>query len=654
MTQAGGTTMFGRMRSRAKIGAHRIRGSSEHVQCPFPGHEARPAPRSIIGLTCLGLILSASLGLLLPSARAQTDPKNVEPAHEIGLDAVVCVEIPQPEALIDRLLDPRTQKYLSVLPQYRQFLEGEQFKQLQAVANLIATQVGTTWERGLRDLTGGGIIAVVAGQEPRISLLITPKDPALLQKAHQVLLKMARQDAKDKGTPDPVRMSNHHGLDVYMIGGEKGPAYAIIAGKLAISNSLKNLERLIEEHDNARSTGDRHGAIRVKPALTRIADQPEWKALRERQGSDVVAWGYVNLEKLKQLDAQRFTLPPRANPGITFLFASWYEALRRAPVIKGSIRWSTSELGATLELPLSKEGRPAMVKGYVPEAGHGNAPLLRPPGTIASLSLWRDFGTLWESRADLFAPEVAQGLAQLDTVAGQFFGGREFGPDVLGGFDPHVRLVVADQDYRGLKPEPDPKIPAFALVAELNAPDDDFAPRLKIAFQSLVAISNVEAAQKKAPVMELGSENVEGITMATTRFLVPRTSAPASEQALQRYNYTPAAAQVGKFFILSSSTSLARDLVKELKAAGGGRSIGSEATSTLTLEADGPELARLLEKNHSRMVMQSVLKQGETKEKAEQRVGLNLSLLRYLRHGQLVVRDDPDATRFQLKFELSH
>jgi hypothetical protein len=272
--------MFGRMSSRAKIGAHRTRWSSVHVQCPFPGHEARPARRSRIRLTCLCLILSASPGLLLPSARAQIDPKKVEPAHEIGPDAIVCVEIPQPEALIDRLIDPRTQEYLGVLPQYRRFLEGDQFKQLQAVANLIATQIGTTWERGLRDLTGGGIIVVVAGQEPRISLLITPKDPALLQKAHQVLLKMARQDAKDKGMTDPVRMSNHHGLDLYTVGGEKGPAYAIVAGKLAISNSLKNLERLIDEHDNPRSTGDQRGVIRVKPALTRLADQPEWKALR--------------------------------------------------------------------------------------------------------------------------------------------------------------------------------------------------------------------------------------------------------------------------------------------------------------------------------------------------------------------------------------
>jgi hypothetical protein len=620
MTPAGGTTMIGQIVSRAKLGTHRSRRSRSNLRC---------------------LILLASLGVLLPYARAQ----NVAAAPVIGSDSVAFVEIPHPENLIDRLLDPNTQKYLGALPQYRRFLEGDQFKQIQMVARMIATQVGTTWERGLRDLTGGGIIAAVesdARKEPRIYLLITPKDPALLKRTLQVLLKMARQDTKDKGKPDPVRTSSYHGLDVYTLGGEQGPAYAIIAGMLAISNSSQNLERLIDEHDD-----------RGKPALTRIAERPEWKARRERLGPDAVAWGHVDLEKLKQLDATRFTLPARGNTGIVLLFGSWYEALRRAPAIEASIRWSTSELGATVELPLSKDGRPEIVKGYLPEAGHGNGPLLRPPGTIASLSLWRDWATLWESRAELFSPETVQGFAQLDTVAGQFVGGREFGPDVLGAFAPHWRLVVADQDYRSLKPEPDPKIPAFALVAELNSAEDDFASRLKIAFQTIIAISNVEAAQKKAQVLELGSENVEGITMATTHFLVPRTSAPANEQARQRYNFTPAAAQVGKFFILSSSTDLARSLVKELKSANGGQGITSEAKSTLTLEADGPELARFLEKNHGRMVMQNVLKQGETKEKAEQRVALNLAVLNYLRHGQLIVRDDPDATRFQLKLELA-
>jgi hypothetical protein len=54
------------------------------------------------------------------------------------------------------------------------------------------------------------------------------------------------------------------------------------------------------------------------------------------------------------------------------------------------------------------------------------------------------------------------------------------------------------------------------------------------------------------------------------------------------------------------------------------------------------------------MVMQSMLTQGETKEKAEQRVDRNLSLLRYLDHGQFTIRDGADSTRFELKLQLAH
>ena len=84
------------------------------------------------------------------------------------------------------------------------------------------------------------------GQGPRVYLLITPKNKELLERANQVLLKLARQDAKDKGKPEPVKTSDHRGVAVHALGGENGIAYGLVAGKLAISNSVKNLERLID------------------------------------------------------------------------------------------------------------------------------------------------------------------------------------------------------------------------------------------------------------------------------------------------------------------------------------------------------------------------------------------------------------------------
>ena len=136
---------------------------------------------------------------------------------------------------------------------------------------------GPHWDRGLRDLTGGGIVAVVeadAGQEPRVYLLITPKDLPLLERTQQVLMKLAREDAKNKAKPDPVRTSDHKGVVVYAVGGDKGAAYAIISGKLAISNSPKSLMRLIDEHLETRSAGDPGGASKSKRARIGLPISP--------------------------------------------------------------------------------------------------------------------------------------------------------------------------------------------------------------------------------------------------------------------------------------------------------------------------------------------------------------------------------------------
>ena len=246
-----------------------------------------------------------------------------------------------------------------------------------------------------------------------------------------------------------------------------------------------------------------------------------------------------------------------------------------------------------------------------------------------------------------------QGFTQLDTVAGQFFGAREFGPDVLGGFTPHWRLIVAAQDFETIKPVPDVKYPGFALVTELSEPDSDFAQRLKVAFQTFVGISNVDAAQKKGLPFELISEQLEGVTLATARYMVPKTATAAATTPDLRFNFSPSAAQVGKYFFVSSSVSLARSLIKELREGDLSRKLSGELSETAVLEADGAELARLLELNRPRLAMQLMLSRGETKEKAESFVDTGLELLRFLGQGRLSIRDDPSETSFQLNFKLS-
>ena len=116
--------------------------------------------------------------------------------------------------MIERATDPRFQDYLKLVPQYQKLLNGKQFVELTSVVKVIAAQLDTTWDKGLADLTGGGILAAFeadAGKEPRFYLIITAKDADLLERANQTLLKLVRQDAKDKRKPDPVKTSEHRG-----------------------------------------------------------------------------------------------------------------------------------------------------------------------------------------------------------------------------------------------------------------------------------------------------------------------------------------------------------------------------------------------------------------------------------------------------------
>jgi hypothetical protein len=602
------------------------------------------------------LACASAAGLFTTAVASFGDDKR-DSTKAAPSESVICLELPHPDRVIDRLTDPRMQEYLKLSQGYQKFATGKQLTELRGVASVIASQLNTTWEEGLRDLTGGGIQAEVLaspGEAPRVHVLITARKPELLEKTGEVFLKLARQDAQQKGKPDPAKTSSHRGLLITALGGEEGIAYCIAGGRLLASNSVKNVERLIDRGiEQTAWQGKPAAPGRADGALAALGRSPKWQAIRDKQGPDALAWSFVDLERLRKMDPKKFSYPNQPDTGVTIFFGSWYESFRKATSATASIRWSDTELAADVDLIQPKEGRSQAFKGYVPQSGKGAGPLLQPAGTIGSLSLWRDWPSIWESKADLFPPETVQGFAQLDTVAGQFFGVREFGPDVLGAFSPHWRLVIAAQDYDTIKPVPDVKYPGFALVTELNEPDSDFAQRLKVAFQTFVGLSNVDAVQKKAPPLELGSEQVEGITLATAKYMVPKTAAPTTTSSDQRYNFSPSAAQVGKYFFVSTSAGLARALIKDLRKADVSRTMEGESSETAVLEADGALLARVLELNRGRLAMQLMLSRGETKEKAESFVDTGLALLRYLGQGRMTARDLPEKTSFKLNFKLA-
>jgi hypothetical protein len=576
---------------------------------------------------------AGAVAVLAIAATARAEPPRG--ARWVGADATLYLEVTRPSAVLDQVLGEPFRAVAGAVPGVDKYAENNTFRTLQAAADVVVGRLDTTRDKALRDLTGGGIVLAVEaprGERPRGFVVITPTDPAPMLRALDALIEVARKDAADKGRPDPITRGEHRGVGGYALGG-KG-ALAIVEGSLVVADTPETLRAVI---DRALDGGA-------------IVDDALWKARRAEVAPEAVGWAFARLDRLRALDPKRFTLPEKLGPPPTFLFGSWLEAARKAPWASASLSWSDRRLAAELTLAAPEGGFGDAFAGFLPTKGAGAPGLVGPPGTIASLGLWRDLTAIWEARAELFAPEVVQRLAKLDTVAGQFFGGRDFGSGVLGALGTDWRLVVARQDEAGLDPAPDLKLPAVALIVDLKPDDGDFAQRLKVAFQSFVGLANLGAAQTQAPPLELGSETCDGVTILTSRFMKPKVP-PAdkgTEAVHYRHNYSPAAAQVGDRFILSSSVGLARDLIRVQKEP------RKPEDATLVAEADGAELARLLERDRARLVMRDMLRKGLDKPAAEAGFDGLLGLVRYLGHARLTVRDGEgsDAVRLALDFAL--
>jgi hypothetical protein len=552
----------------------------------------------------------------------------------IADDAIAYLEVVSPSTLLDRITDPRIKTVLETSPDYNKAINSAQLKEFYGVVQFVAGQLDTTWEKGVGELTGGGAVLAVEGRKSpeRIVAIISPKDSAFLERAHAKLLELARNDAKEKGKPDPVTEKEYDGIKAYSLAPTE--AHAIVEGCLVVTNGGETLKTIID-----RAKGGK---------VTSITANDQWQARRKAAGPDALAFAFVRLDRLREIDPKKFgggDGPP--NAGATFLFGPWFEALRTADWISASISWTDGKLAAEVGVAQPKAGYSKAMARYLPSKGAGAPTLLNLPGTIASVSLWRDFSSIWEMRSEIFPPEAQQGLAQLDTTAGTFFGGRDFGTGVLGAISSDWRLVIARQDVTKLDPVPDVKLPAFALLIDIKPDDKEFATRLMSAFQTFIGLANLGAAQSKAPPLMLGSENLDGVTISTSKFVVSKDAAPAPKQPIdQRFNFSPSAAMVENHFIISSSLGLARELVKVAK------SPSRPGDATLLAEVNGDDLAQLIDQNRQRLVMNSMLTKGNDKAKSEAEINSLTALARYLNHGRLSVADTDGGVRLLLNFDL--
>lgn len=298
-------------------------------------------------------------------------------------------------------------------------------------------------------------------------------------------------------------------------------------------------------------------------------------------------------------------------PMLTYLGSSSTAALR--------LGWSTD----SIELD---------VVGTSPELGEGAStfPSSERPGRsielagmdgVAHFALHRDLSEIISNRTELFPPrkqpELAEGLSNFAL----FVGGTDAVDEVLAAISERIEIVVESVPFDA-RATPEVPLPAAAFVLQVEDPAVNGA-RLVGAFQSLVALQNVQEAMNGRDGRRLTVEMYGGTTM--TKAQLPP---PAEGDAVDlTHNVVPACALIGDRFVLGTHDALVRRLLDRIAEdrPRKGRTAGDR------VHIDGPSVRTLLADNRDLLVTRAVLTENKPRAQAEAEIELLLSLLEPVR-----------------------
>lgn len=545
--------------------------------------------------------------------------------------AVVSLEILRPQALLDPLLDPAMVKRVQALPVWPAFSASPQFKELTDGVRFIELAIDADWRHATRELTSGGILFAAAPGE-RAVLVVSTENEERLRKLHEIAGQITRSEALKAGREDPVRSEQADGLTRWTFNGKE--AHTIVDGRLVAASDRATLEAVLR-------------TMRGGETAT-LAASPLYQAARRAVGEDAVAMAYLNLRVLRLAPGVAQALEGSdQNPLGALLAAGLAQGLKQADWLAVGIYVEHGTLQARLVLGPETGPTNGPASFMLPAAGGGGAlPNFAVSGQIAGLSLFRDLHRFYAAKDELF-PARTSGLIFFENMMGIFFTGRDLTDEVLARLGPEIRLVVARQQYGEAAAAPEPEIPGFALVLPLK--DRGFKLVLEEAWQKALGLVNFTRGQKAEPGLILDRPQHQGLTMTVARFstadLDPR------DRVDPRFNFQPTLAMPGDFAILSSSESLARELVEAVQA-GNPTSIRNDGAHT-TLQLDGRQLAEVLRANYEAMVRENMVKEGHTRTEAELAINTLVALVGQVRQAALAMEGGTGPVEASLRVDFT-
>ena len=462
------------------------------------------------------------------------------------------------------------------------------------------------WQEILKKLVDGGLTFGV-GKGGAWGAVLETESEAFLQEAQEVFLSVGRSSAKKKGTEAFVQDYRYRGVQFWTVSG--GKEYHAVSGKrLVMSNHLEAFKQILD--------------LRAGDATGSIAGIPEYEAAKKSaSGADgkgaVLAISPAALQAWRLAGAGRDKPAKEPNPLAVLLLAGLGENFRGDEWLGLGIEAGDNALSFRLTAA-GTNSAPTMAFARPAGGNDGVLPLMKVPRQLASLSLYRDLGGFYAAKDDLF-PERTSGLILFENMMGIYFSGRDLTDEVMAELDPHIRLVVAEQEHDPEKGIPETRVPAFALVFRMRQPEE-FSPIVEEAWQKVVGMVNFTRGQKAQRGLI-----IDRFDHSDVRFTCAAFSAAGEKDKTRldtRFNFSPAIAYFGKHLILSSEERLTRDLIDALKAEEKATGSAPLAGKNALLELRGPGLASVFENNREHFIRQNMVEKGHNRAQAEQDVSV--------------------------------
>ncbi len=511
----------------------------------------------------------------------------------------------QPARLVDRVMSHPLVRRIEASPQYQEALANAQFTQLRAAVTFVEARLEKSWQEILRAMTGRGQVLAFDPQTNGWIILGSADEPSVPVRFRDAVLDLVRYQARERGQPDPIRSAEYRGIIAHQVNQVK---VAVFDEWYLVTNRSELGKAVLDNYldKNTRT----------------FASKTSFREARQvrRSGSD--AWAFADLDGLRRSGAASELFSGKAeNPVAELLVGGLLDPLKHAPYAAADWVWEDSRVAFRVYLPLKTEwiSEPRQYF-FGSHLAHQAGPLLRPAGTVLSVSTHRDLSQFWLRAPDLFDKETNDQLAQAESMLTTLFSGHDFGRDILGAFQPQLQLVVARQQFSPDQPIPTVRLPAVALVGTLREPDT-MRRELRRIFQSLIGFLNIVNAMQGQPQLELDEQRDDDLHLVLARFVREADRSQTAPVSIH-YNFAPTLGFHGSRFVLATSPTLACQVLQDCPT------LDVPQGTNTAVWVDPEPLCQILLDNRNALVSQGILERGRSRQEAEQEFDLFLGLLR--------------------------